>query len=86
MKTQTEFADGCSRIAERVQNLFIENLFRHDICLRYSKTDGAYVSLEDYSDNVIILRPSEFPKNLTHPQLTQYFVRILANKPFFASS
>lgn len=84
LDTMKQYADECAEMAEKIQNLLIKDIFRRDICIRYNPKRGAYISLDDYNDDVIVMRNDEIRRDLTHPQQTAFLVKNLSNKPFFA--
>jgi hypothetical protein len=56
-----EFAIKCFELACNVIGFLENDLLRQDVCIRYNRTAGAYVSIDPNNDDRIILRNAEMP-------------------------
>lgn len=84
MTTKEEYYEAISVLADEIHNAFISNPALRCYNIRYNPQKGAYVSFDDYSDDIIILRPDDNYRNLNYEQLKSEFIHQLGNKPFFA--
>jgi hypothetical protein len=82
--TKKEFHTLCADLAEKIHHLLMENSMRRDYVIRYNANKGAYVSIEDYNLDDIILRPDSRFGMMTYTRLKAEFVTLLGNKPVFA--
>ncbi len=77
------FDETCAVIAEAAQNIMLKDMFARDFCVRYSKSKGAYLSTEDYCDNIIIMRNNEFRRDFDYAGQVKNVKDCLSNKPVF---
>ena len=81
--TKQDFDNICADLAQEVHHLLIENCLRRDYTVRHNKIKGAYVSLEDYNNDDIILRSDSRFTSLTFRGLVSVFKSKLSNQPIF---
>jgi hypothetical protein len=82
--TKAQYHTIVAELADKIHNLLIKNQFDRSYTIRYNEEKGAYVSIEDYNDDVIVLRPDSRFAAMTYHRLKSEFITLLGNKPVFA--
>ena len=77
------YAAKCFELACNIIGFLDNNVLRQDVCIRYNRKAGAYVSIDPDNTDRVIMHTIEFPQTDNRGELSYFLQLELSNKSFF---
>ena len=83
MDKANEYAETCFKLACQIIGFFENDGLRSDVCIRYNRKGGAYVSIDPDNIDQIILYNHEIKETEDRGALSYFLQLALSDKSFF---